>query len=118
MVAAFRATLEELAESDILLHVVDTTHPKAQEQTAVVERILDDLNLGQVPRLLVANKIDLLGQREENNTSASHPGFKAQNGVRVSAAKGWNTDLLLQKVESRLMTIDGPLTVVGAAAER
>jgi GTP-binding protein HflX len=117
VVAAFRATLEELAESDILLHVVDITHPKAQEQTEVVEKILNDLGLGQRPRLLVANKIDLLTPREEIISSSSHGGWKTQNGVRVSAAKGLNLDLLLQKVESRLMAIDGPLTVVGAAAE-
>ena len=116
VVAAFRATLEELADSDILLHVVDITHPKAQQQTEVVEGILDDLNLGHRPRLLVANKIDLLPAGEDNNSSADNGRWEPQNGARVSAAKGWNLDLLLQKIESRLMVIDGPLTVVGTAA--
>ena len=116
VVAAFRATLEELAESDILLHVIDITHPKAAEQTEVVDRILMDLKLGDIPRLLVANKTDLLPSWGANNTSAHLDGLKTQNGVRVSAAKGWNMELLLQKVESQLMSIDGPLTVVGAAA--
>jgi GTP-binding protein HflX len=116
VVAAFRATLEELAESDILLHVVDITHPKAREQTEVVEKTLQDLGLGNCPRLLVANKIDLLPPGQGNNKSEYHGGSKAPGGVRVSAAKGWNLDILLQKVESRLMVIDGPLTVVGAAA--
>ena len=114
VVAAFRATLEELADSDILLHVVDITHPKAQQQTEVVEGILDDLKLGHRPRLLVANKIDLLPAGADNNSSAYHGRWGPQNGARVSAAKGWNLDLLLQKIESRLMVIDGALTVVGA----
>ena len=60
VVAAFRATLEELAESDILLHVVDVTHPKAPEQTRVVEKTLEDLGLKDRPRLLVMNKMDLM----------------------------------------------------------
>ena len=114
VVAAFRATLEELAESDILLHVVDITHPKAQQQTKVVDGVLNDLDLGHRPRLLVANKIDLLPPGEGNNSSAYHGRWNPQSSVRVSAAKGWNLDLLLQKIESKLMLIDGPLTVVGA----
>jgi len=116
VVAAFRATLEELAESDILLHVVDITHPKALEQTEVVEGILDDLGLGDRLRLLVANKIDLLPPEEQNNTLAHHVGWNARSGVSISAAKGWNLDILLHKIESRLMVVDRPLTVVGPAA--
>ncbi len=116
VVAAFRATLEELAESDILLHVVDITHPKAQEQTEVVETILDDLGLGDRPRLLVANKIDLLPRNEENNRSGHHIGWNGQSGVQISAAKNLNLDQLLKKIESRLMVSDRPLTVVGTGA--
>ena len=97
VVAAFRATLEELAESDILLHVVDITHSKAQQQTKVVDRVLNDLDLGHRPRLLVANKIDLLPPGEGNNSSAYHGRWNPQSSVRVSAAKGWNLDLLLQR---------------------
>ena len=118
VVAAFRATLEELAESDILLHVVDITHPKAQEQTEVVERILDDLGLGDRLCLLVANKVDLLPPKEENNNMAHHVGWNARSGVSISAAKGWNLDLLLKKIESRLMAIDQPLTVVSSVSGR
>ena len=61
VVAAFRATLEELSESDILLHVLDITHPKALEQAEVVEDTLEDLGLSDKPRLLVINKMDLVG---------------------------------------------------------
>ncbi len=58
LVDAFRATLEELEEADVLLHVVDVTHPAVTEQTAIVERTLDDLGLADQPRITVLNKTD------------------------------------------------------------
>ena len=115
VVAAFRATLEELAESDILLHVIDITHPKVAEQTRVVEAILQDLGLADRPRLLVANKTDLLPATGDGVDPATPRGLNARRGVWVSAAKGWGLDVLLQKIESKLMSVDGPLTVVGSA---
>ncbi|MSQ61421.1 MAG: GTPase HflX [Dehalococcoidia bacterium] len=60
LVDAFRATLEELEEADILLHVVDITHPAVTEQSATVERTLDDLGLADKPRITVLNKADHL----------------------------------------------------------
>ena len=58
VIAAFRATLDELDRADVLLHVIDVSHPKAPEQTEVVEQTLDELGLGDRPRLLVINKMD------------------------------------------------------------
>ncbi len=107
VVAAFRATLEELAESDILLHVIDITHPKAPEQTEVVENVLKDLGLGDQPRLLVINKMDLLAPANEGATPARRSGWDSHSSVLISAAKGWNLDLLLQEVESRLTATGG-----------
>ena len=60
IVTAFKATLEELSEADVLLHVVDLTSHNAPEQCQVVEDILIDLNLNDKPRITVLNKIDLL----------------------------------------------------------
>ena len=60
VVAAFRATLEEMLGTDLLLHVIDITHPQASEQAEVVENTLADLGLSDKPRLLVVNKMDLL----------------------------------------------------------
>jgi GTP-binding protein HflX len=57
---AFRATLEELDQADLLLHVVDAADPDNEQQIAAVERILTDLGLAETPRLLVMNKVDLL----------------------------------------------------------
>ena len=119
VVAAFRATLEELAESDILLQVVDVTHSKAREQTRVVEQTLKDLNLLDKPRLLIMNKMDLLadtagGKSGESGVDAADgPGAgEVPSGILVSAAKGWNLDHLLREIEELLISIEGPLTVV------
>ncbi len=59
LVAAFRATLEEIAEADLLLHVVDSSHPRAWEQIEVVEDTLAELEASRIPKLLVLNKTDL-----------------------------------------------------------
>lgn len=120
VVAAFRATLEELNESDILLHVIDVTHPKAQEQTMVVQKTLKELGLEDRPRLLVMNKMDLMAAQESGRTGDvnsmvknNQPMHEISSGILVSAAKGWNLDHLLHEVEELLISIDGPLTVVG-----
>ena len=60
LVASFRATLEETREADLLLHVIDASSPNWEEQRVVVDQVLDELNVGDRPRLLVFNKIDLL----------------------------------------------------------
>jgi len=133
VVAAFRATLEELSQSDVLLHVIDVTHPKAAEQTEVVEETLEDLGLLAKPRLLVLNKMDLLPEQSDAEDSAVLPGSELPGSdlpgsdlpgldrlpnVMISAAKGWNFDDLLEKLESQLIDLDGPLTVGQPAADR
>ena len=125
VVAAFRATLEELNESDILLHVIDVTHPKAQEQTLVVQKTLEELGLEDRPRLLVMNKMDLMSvqdsERADDVDSAvpsGRPIHEVSTGILVSAAKGWNLDHLLREVEELLISIDGPLTVVGSVGPK
>jgi GTP-binding protein HflX len=60
LVAAFRATLEELEEADLLLHVVDASDPRHDEQAQAVERVLSSLDVSGTPRLLVYNKADRL----------------------------------------------------------
>lgn len=60
LIAAFRATLEEINESDLLIHLVDSANPRVQQQIESVERILGDLGYERIPRLLVFNKADLL----------------------------------------------------------
>jgi GTP-binding protein HflX len=122
VVAAFRATLEELSSSDLLLHVIDVTHPKAPEQAMVVNRTLEDLGLSEKPRLLVLNKIDLLSDDREpaavENTSREDllSEIDESHVVLISAARKWNLESLLEEIEGQLVDIDGPLTVVTSAA--
>lgn len=59
LVAAFRATLEEIADSDLLVHIADASNPAASQQIASVDKILTDLKLDQIPQLIVLNKADL-----------------------------------------------------------
>jgi GTP-binding protein HflX len=126
VIAAFRATLDELDRADVLLHVIDISHPKAPEQTEVVEQTLDELGLGDRPRLLVINKMDLL---TNSSGSSRDPGSSlglsdgaawdsdAAEGVLVSAEKGWNLDHLLTEIENQLVNIDGPLLMTEEYAE-
>jgi GTP-binding protein HflX len=61
LVEAFRATLSEAADADLLLHVVDTASPLLHEQRLEVDRVLDSIGAGAIPQILVCNKIDRLG---------------------------------------------------------
>jgi GTP-binding protein HflX len=60
LVASFRATLEEAREADVLLHVIDASHPGWEEQAQVVDSVLAELSLAELPEIPVFNKIDLL----------------------------------------------------------
>ncbi len=102
LVAAFRATLEELQEASLLLHVIDITHPKAPEQAQVVDDTLKELGLEKTPRLLVLNKIDLLASQEQAREGLDLPVDSQHPSVLVSAAKGWNLDKLLEAIEAQL----------------
>jgi len=61
LVSAFRATLEEISDSDLLIHVVDSSNPRVLQQIESVGKILADLRLNQIPQIIVLNKSDLLG---------------------------------------------------------
>ena len=67
LIAAFRATLEEMEGSDLLVHLVDGSSPQLENHIASVDKILLDLSLSQIPRLLVFNKVDLLSADELEN---------------------------------------------------
>ncbi len=104
IVAAFRATLEELTEADLLLHVVDIIHQDAAEQFQTVEEILADLNLANKPQITVLNKMDLAGNQEEINTLTQNTLVKPpdDNTIVISALKGWGLDILLDKISTYL----------------
>lgn len=105
LVAAFRATLEELEDASILLHVVDITHHNAVEQMKVVEDMLDGMGLEDKPMILALNKIDLVvsdGKSfdTERDLLLSE---RYHSGVFVSANKGLGLEGLLEEIDSTLM---------------
>ena len=90
LVEAFRSTLEEAANADIILHVVDRSSSYYESQMAVVEDVLSKLGALDIPRINVYNKCDLTGERTPND------------GVFISAAKGIGIDGLLEKIERQI----------------
>jgi GTPase len=103
LVAAFRATLEEIQEADILLHVLDITHANADEQSETVLETLADLEVDEKPILTVLNKIDELegvdsGAIERLADELNLP----PDYVPVSAERGWGMDLLRERIEQAL----------------
>jgi GTP-binding protein HflX len=109
IIAAFRATLEELDEADLLLHIVDITHKNAANQCLTVEGILKELGLENKPRMTVFNKLDLaLSSERELKTLTAVPYLEEEivlpsEGVGlISAAKGWGMEDLLAKISRHL----------------
>jgi GTPase len=96
LVAAFRATLEEVGEADILLHVADASDPDLQEHIAVVTRTLDSLGFGKKPRILALNKIDLLSPIELSVIS------NAIGGILVSAVERINFEEVITTLQKHL----------------
>ncbi|HWT78087.1 MAG TPA: GTPase HflX, partial [Candidatus Methylomirabilis sp.] len=91
LVAAFQATLEEIQEATVLLHVVDFSHPNAQAQQEAVESVLGELGLADRPTVLVFNKIDRIGREP----FAWRPG---SGRVAISAKTGAGLDELRQEI--------------------
>ncbi len=119
LIASFRATLEEIEESSLILHVVDSTHRNAPEQVTVVESILDDLGLSDVPIIIALNKSDLNSESESrwggqpDDFLTMMPSGSA-DWVRVSALSGDGVDVLLQKIDALLASVDAGAATVGA----
>jgi GTP-binding protein HflX len=101
IISAFKATLEELTEASLLLHVVDLTSHNAAEQCQVVEEILADLELLEKPRITALNKIDLLlpdSKEWDEERALKYLFARAPAGedtILVSAARGWGLGRLL-----------------------
>ena len=96
---AFRATLEELDEADLLLHVVDAADPARDQQIAAVENILASLGLAETPRLMVMNKVDLVPEEERAALLVNDAGLPA---VAISAQDAASTTPLLGAIELAL----------------
>ncbi|GAB4567025.1 MAG: GTPase HflX [Anaerolineae bacterium] len=108
LVAAFRATLEEVTEADILVHVVDITHRQALEQAATVEEILEDLDALHKPTVVALNKIDLVPNHED--LAALLEEFP--DAVPISAQNRIGLDALLERIEAELSNLLIPVQVL------
>ncbi|HKT41440.1 MAG TPA: ribosome rescue GTPase HflX [Rhodanobacteraceae bacterium] len=98
LVAAFRATLSEARDADLLLHVTDAADPERDELIGVVNGVLDEIGADDVPQLTVFNKIDLLDAAPRIDRDAGG----APVAVWLSAASGAGLDLLRQAISERL----------------
>jgi GTPase len=123
LVAAFRATLEEALEADLLLQVVDISSPYAIEQAQVVTDLLVDMGIGDTPRILVLNKIDQVvdGPDEPLNLEALDKidVTEFKRVVTTSATKGWGMSDLRDAIEAE---VGGPMidyeALANASAEQ
>lgn len=98
LVAAFRATLEEISEADLLIHVIDITHPQAQEQARAVYQILKDIEADHIPILTALNKIDSLTDPDRAREALSdYP-----SAVALSAITSEGISELLEKANTFL----------------
>lgn len=93
LVAAFRATLEEVCDADLLLHVVDASHPNADRHIAVVRQVLADIGAAHLPELLVWNKIDLLPPHAR--LFVDHP-----DEIAISAYSDRDLERLWQRIDA------------------
>lgn len=108
LVAAFRATLEEIVEANLILHVVDITHQNAAEQAATVANTLEEIGATQAPVLVALNKIDLLSDPEGVIESlAEYP-----NSLGVSAKTGQGLPALLARIEGVLQATRSTLALL------
>jgi GTP-binding protein HflX len=107
LVAAFRATLEEIAEADLLLHIVDITHPNARAQAVSVGQTLAEIEADHIPILTVLNKIDKLGDPDRAQQVLAN----FSKSVAISALKELGIPELLRAVSSQLYETYTPIRV-------
>jgi GTP-binding protein HflX len=121
LVEAFRATLQEAADADLLLHVVDAASAQADEQIVEVERVLEEIGAERIPQILVFNKLDLVEPSARPRVAADRiertPGVTTPR-VFVSARDGTGLDTLRQLIAEHLPEVlnDGALPTLAPEA--
>jgi len=98
LIAAFRATLEGIEEASLVVHIVDSSHPRAAEQIAAVDGVLSGIKIASTPRLIAWNKIDLL----PDQSAIGVLGAAHEHACAISAKTGEGLDGLLVKMEELL----------------
>lgn len=107
LVAAFRATLEEIAESDLLIHLIDFTHPNALEQKRAVEETLAEIKADHIPIMTVLNKIDSIPDK----TMIDQAALDFPNSIPISGKTGEGIPNLMAAVEDLLFQTQIAVTV-------
>ena len=107
LVAAFRATLEELRDADILLHVIDISNTNALAQYESVVELLKDLDLMNTPTIHVLNKVDVMVPSEVSGyeatiTEAASTYYESPESVSISAVSRFNLEELLQLIDIKV----------------
>lgn len=106
LVEAFKATLEEVVQADLLLHVVDVSHAQADEQIAAVNSVLNEIGAGDKPTLMVFNKVDQLNGGDANGNGTGGTLTRLHelypNSVAISATTGAGIDELLAEIGSQI----------------
>ncbi|MCQ3929347.1 MAG: GTPase HflX [Chloroflexi bacterium] len=110
LIAAFQATLEGITEADLLLHVVDATHPNLMQQIEAVEDTLAEIEVPRIPKILVLNKIDMVEGGKPDKEKFASLGYDAIVGV--SALEKIGIQELLQAVENVMKTTLVPIRVL------
>jgi GTP-binding protein HflX len=110
LVAAFRATLEELEDSDLLLHVVDAADEGAERKLEAVSTLLDELDLGEIPQLVVLNKADVASAERVRALR------RRTEGVVVSARRRDGLEELVRAAEVELGLLVGAGRPAGAVS--
>jgi len=98
LLAAFHATLEEVVEADVVVHVVDASHPQMEQQIEAARRVLVELGCAEKPTVVAFNKCDLVDDRERLDGRAA----REEHGVVISAVTGEGLGDLLRAVGERL----------------
>ena len=107
LVEAFHATLEEITEADLLLHIVDMSHPNALNQYQSVQKTLEEIGAGHIPTVTALNKIDRLKQPEAaRETTRQYP-----KAIAISAQKGTGLPELLELIQKELYETYTPILV-------
>lgn len=111
LVEAFKSTLDEVRDADLLIHLIDGSHPQAEAQAAAVDVVLHEIDAHRKPRLLVMNKIDAMPSEEVDAMQRRHP-----DAVLISAQQQAGLERLLERISkeaargSRVMTVLVPYT--------
>ena len=107
LIESFKATLEEVQEADILLHVIDISDKNWLEKVKVVEEILRDLSAEEKPVIYLFNKADKVVEKEEDIKYLTEPAFVKGDAVVVSAAKGWGIRDLFEVLRKKIEELEG-----------